>query len=73
MNELERFKTDLRSVLLQAKSGIPMHRLNSEYRDLMGSNIQYDRRLYQTLDSYLLTMPDTVKLRRFVLFFFFLN
>lgn len=69
--ELDQFKKDLRSVLISEKGGIHISRVNAEYRDLVGENIKYNYRNYPNLESYLLTLTDTCRIRRYVFIYFF--
>lgn len=55
----ESFKQDLRSVLMSEKNGVNILRLNLDYRDLVGKNIDFDRRLYADLESFICTLTDT--------------
>ena len=63
-DELESLKSDLRSVLLTEKNGILISRLDREYRDVMGDSIRYDRKQHRSLESFLLTLPDTVRIAK---------
>lgn len=56
-------RKDLRSVLMSEKDGIEITRLNSEFNDLIGKNIQFDRNRYPTLESFLMTLTDTCRIR----------
>lgn len=55
---MDLFKKDLRSVLIADQQGIPIQRLNKEFRDLTGENIEWDQKVYATLKDFLLTIPD---------------
>lgn len=61
--EIENFKSDLRGVLIGEKYGIDIKRLYAEFRDL-GVDLDYDRRLYSSLESFLSTLTDTCRLKR---------
>lgn len=63
-DQLESLKTDLRSVLLTEKNGIDIHRLDREYRDVTGGSISYNRAQYRSLEAFLLTIPDTVRIQK---------
>lgn len=61
---LESLKSDIRSVLLTEKNGVSISRLDREFMDVMGCRIEYDRRQYGSLEAFLLTLPDTVRITK---------
>ena len=67
-DKLESLKKDLRSVLLTEKNGIAINRLDREYRDVTGSGIEFNRSEHRNLQSFLETIPDTVRIVKLVAF-----
>ena len=63
-NKLESLKRDLRVLLSIKKNGILIGQLKCEYRQVTGSTIEYDRKQYQSLEAFLLSLPDTVKITK---------
>lgn len=63
-DKLESMKSDLRSLLLTEKNGILIGRLDHVYQEVMGEGIDYDRKKYRTLESYLSTLSDTVRITK---------
>ena len=63
-DKLENLKKDLRSVLLTEKNGIHIGRLDREYRDMIGCGIAFNRSQFPTLESFLMSIPDTVSITK---------
>lgn len=56
--------TILTSILSIEKAGIPMHRLEREYRMVNGTRIPYRQLGFNTLEEFLRSMPNVVRLSR---------
>ncbi|XP_077560350.1 uncharacterized protein LOC144175148 isoform X1 [Haemaphysalis longicornis] len=56
--------TILRSILTSEKNGIPLRKLDGEYRMLTGNRIPYRQFGFNTMEEYLESIPDTVRLAR---------
>ena len=63
-NKLESLKRDLRVLLSIEKNGILIDQLKREYRQVTGSTIEYDRKQHQSLEAFLLSLPDMVKITK---------
>lgn len=61
---MEDVGTILRSILTSEKSGILLRYLDNEYRTLTGTRIPYRQLGYSTLEEYLHSIPDVVRLSR---------
>ena len=61
---MESFKSDLRSVLLANKRGAQLNELPRLYQALTGKRIYYNRDRFDSLESFLKSMPDTCQLSR---------
>lgn len=59
---MDSFRKDLRGVLIADKNGIPLHRLNREYKDLTGEDIQWDSR-FRTLRHFLESLTDVCEVQ----------
>ena len=60
---MDSFRKDLRGVLIADKNGIPIHRLNREYKDLTGEDIKWDYKQYHSLHDFLLSLSDACEIR----------
>lgn len=49
-------------MLIADKNGIPLHRLNREYKDLTGEDIQWDSR-FRTLRHFLESLTDVCEVQ----------
>lgn len=61
---MDSFRKDLRGVLIADKNGIPLNRLNREYKDLTGENISWDRARFPTLSHFLLSLTDVCEVQK---------
>ncbi|XP_049521647.1 uncharacterized protein LOC119450179 isoform X3 [Dermacentor silvarum] len=59
---MEDVGTILRSILTSEKSGILLRYLDNEYRTLTGTRIPYRQMGFSTLEEYLRSIPDVVRL-----------
>ncbi|KAL3248221.1 hypothetical protein MRX96_056632 [Rhipicephalus microplus] len=63
-DSMEEVKTILRSILTSEKAGIQLRYLDNEYRTLTGMRIPYRQLGFNTLEEYLYSIPDVVRLSR---------
>ncbi|XP_072175708.1 tudor domain-containing protein 7B-like [Diadema setosum] len=54
----------LRSVLISSKGGVPLQKLNNEFKELLGQDIPYTDNGFPSLEAYLRSMPKVVSIRR---------
>ncbi|XP_063959775.1 tudor domain-containing protein 7A-like isoform X2 [Lytechinus pictus] len=54
----------LRSVLISSKGGVPLQKLNYEFKDLLGQDIPYRENGFKNLEAYLRTMPTVCQIKR---------
>ncbi|XP_011669388.2 tudor domain-containing protein 7B isoform X1 [Strongylocentrotus purpuratus] len=54
----------LRSVLISSKGGVPLQKLNYEFKDLLGQEIPYREKGFKNVEAYLQTMPTVCQIRR---------
>ncbi|XP_041464798.1 tudor domain-containing protein 7B-like isoform X2 [Lytechinus variegatus] len=54
----------LRSVLISSKGGVPLQKLNHEFKDLLGQDIPYRENGFKNLEAYLRTMPTVCQIKR---------
>ncbi|XP_071502487.1 tudor domain-containing protein 7B-like [Diadema antillarum] len=54
----------LRSVLISSKGGVPLQKLNNEFKELLGQDIPYKDNGFPSLEAYLRSMPKVVSIRR---------
>jgi len=57
-------KKYLRSALISSKGGLPAEQVYHDYRDIVGEGIPYRRLGYETLDSFLNSVPDVCRISR---------
>lgn len=62
MSDGESIKKMLRSVLQASKDGVPLNRLQAEYRSLCGEFIPHKQLGYPTMEAYLRSIPSVVRL-----------
>lgn len=60
---MDSFRKDLRGVLIADTNGIPISRLNYEYKDLTGEDIKWDRSEFPTLMHFLRSLTDVCEVR----------
>ncbi|KAM9330653.1 tudor domain-containing protein 7 [Gastrophryne carolinensis] len=61
-SEKELVQKMLRAVLQSNKTGLPLHRLQGEYKSLTGDYIPFKEMGFHTLDAYLKTIPAVVRI-----------
>ncbi|XP_074521487.1 tudor domain-containing protein 7A isoform X2 [Halichoeres trimaculatus] len=66
MSDSESVKRILRSVLQSCKAGVPVGRLQSEYRSLCGEFIPLKRLGFSKLEDYLWSIPSIVRLENYM-------
>ncbi|XP_071942387.1 tudor domain-containing protein 7-like [Antedon mediterranea] len=64
MAQPEDVKKLLRSLLISQKGGVPLQLLASDYRSLIGDHIPYTRFGFRSLEEYLQSIPDVVRIQR---------
>ncbi|MEQ2276432.1 Tudor domain-containing protein 7A, partial [Xenotaenia resolanae] len=62
MSDSEFLKKMLRAVLQSSKTGVPVNKLQSEYRSLCGEFIPLRKLGFSKLEDYLQSIPSVVKL-----------
>ena len=58
MSDLDRCKKYLRGVLLAHKGGVLISQIGAKYRDITGEFVPYRRLNFNSLDAFLLSIPD---------------
>ena len=61
LNQTKRF---LRSALLSSKGGVPAAQVYHDYRELVGEGIPYRKLGYDSLESFLTSVPDVCRMTR---------
>uniref|UniRef100_A0AAY3ZZC2 Tudor domain-containing protein 7B n=1 Tax=Denticeps clupeoides TaxID=299321 RepID=A0AAY3ZZC2_9TELE len=64
MTDAELVKKMLRAVLQPSKSGVPLSRLQAQYKEVTGELIPFKQMGHPTLDALLQSMPHVVQLER---------
>ncbi|XP_035385922.1 tudor domain-containing protein 7A [Electrophorus electricus] len=64
MTDVDLLKKMLRAVLQSSKNGVALSRLQSDYRALTGESIQYREMGHASLESFLRSVPNVVRLER---------
>lgn len=64
MADVELVKKMLRAVLQANKGGLPLSRLQSEYKELTGEQIPHKQMGYNHLDALLASMPSLIRIER---------
>ncbi|CAL1271615.1 unnamed protein product [Larinioides sclopetarius] len=54
---------NLRSVVQSCKDGVPLNRLQQDYRKFLGSNIPFEKLGYSTLYEFIRSIPDVINLK----------
>ncbi|KAG8185395.1 hypothetical protein JTE90_018616 [Oedothorax gibbosus] len=55
---------NLRSVTQSIKGGVPLNRLERDYQDLIGSSIPYRNLGYNSLESFIRSIPSVIRLTK---------
>ncbi|GFQ81334.1 tudor domain-containing protein 7, partial [Trichonephila clavata] len=55
---------NLRSVTQSCKGGVPLARLERDYKDLLGTRIPFKELGYNTLESFIRDVPDVISLKK---------
>ncbi|GFS32300.1 uncharacterized protein NPIL_649921 [Nephila pilipes] len=54
----------LRSVVQSCKGGVPLNRLDKDYRDFIGMNIPFKEFGYDSLEDFIRSIPDVINLKK---------
>ncbi|KAF8792257.1 Tudor domain-containing protein 7A [Argiope bruennichi] len=55
---------NLRSVVQSCKDGVPLNRLQKDYRKFIGSNIPFENLGYSTLYEFVQSIPDVINIKK---------
>ncbi|GBM55232.1 hypothetical protein AVEN_158118-1 [Araneus ventricosus] len=55
---------NLRSVTQSCKGGVPLYRLERDYKDLLGTPIPYRELGFNSLETFIQDIPDVISLKR---------
>ena len=62
MNDLEKCKKYLRSILLASKGGVPGAQVVARYKDIVGESVPYRKFNFSNLENFLQSIPDVCRI-----------
>lgn len=62
MNDLEKCKKYLRSILLANKGGVPGAQVMARYKDIVGESVPYRKFNFSNLENFLRSIPDVCRI-----------
>ena len=62
MSDLEKCKKFLRSILLASKGGVPGAQVVAKYKDIVGESVPYRRFNYNSLETFLQSIPEVCRI-----------